>query len=113
MRDQSRKRRHGPRGGKTIIARNASELAKALGLKEDDAIAMEFRARLNHKIVELVKARQLTHAEVAKLARASRTRITAILNGHTLGVSTDFLLRILYSLGCKTIPTFSSIKSEA
>jgi hypothetical protein len=98
---------------KIIIARDAFELAKALGLNRDDAIAMEFRARLNGKIVELVAAKRLTHAEVAKLARASRTRITAILNGHTLGVSTDFLLRILYSLGCRTVPTFSPIKSAA
>jgi predicted XRE-type DNA-binding protein len=96
-----------------IIARDSLELTKALGLKKDDAIAMEFRARLNKKIVDLVNARRLTHAEVAKLAGASRTRITAILNGHTMGVSTDFLLRILYSLGCKTIPSFSQIRPAA
>ena len=97
----------------SIVAHNATELAKALGLKEEDAVAMEFRARLNKKIVELMKAGGLTHAEVARKAGASRTRITAILNGQTLGVSTDFLLRILYALGCKTAPTFSRIRSAA
>jgi DNA-binding Xre family transcriptional regulator len=97
----------------SILARNSVELAAALGLKNEDAVAMEFRARLNKKIVELTKAKGMTHAELAKRAGASRTRLTAILNGQTMGVSTDFLLRILYALGCKTVPTFSPIKSAA
>jgi predicted XRE-type DNA-binding protein len=97
---------------KTIVAGNAINLAEVLGLKED-AITMEFRARLNKKIVELVKAKGVTHAELAGKARASRTRITTILNGQTMGVSTDFLLRILYALGCKTVPTFSAVGAAA
>jgi predicted XRE-type DNA-binding protein len=97
----------------SIVARNAVELASALGLKKEDAVAMEFRARLNIKIIDLVKAKGLTHAQLAAKAGASRTRITAILNGQTLGVSTDFLLRILYAMGCKTVPTFSQIRPAA
>ena len=97
----------------SVTARSALEIAEVLGLDKEDAIAMEFRARLNKKIVDLVKSKALTHAEVAQKAKASRTRITAILNGHTLGVSTDFLLRILYSLGCKTTPAFSPTKLAA
>jgi predicted XRE-type DNA-binding protein len=74
---------------------------------------MEFRARLNRKIVDLAKEQGLSHAEIAKTARASRTRVTSILNGNTAGISTDFLLRILYALGCKTVPTFSRIRPAA
>lgn len=90
-----------------IIVRNGSELARVLGLNSHDAAAMDFRARLNHKIVELVAEQRLTHEQLARRANASRTRITAILNGQTLGVSTDFLLRLLDVLGCKTTPVFS------
>jgi predicted XRE-type DNA-binding protein len=97
----------------SIVARNAVELASVLGLKKEDAVTMEFRARLNIKIIDLVKAKAITHAQLAAKADASRTRITAILNGQTLGVSTDFLLRILYALGCKTVPTFSQIRPAA
>ena len=97
----------------SIKAKNAFELADALNLNKEDAVSMEFRARLNKKIVDIAKKRDLTHAEIAKLARASRTRVTAILNGHTTGVSTDFLLRIIYSLGCKTKPVFSNLKIAA
>ena len=42
-----KKRKH------SIVARDAAELAKVLGLKKDDAVAMEFRARLNKKIEEM------------------------------------------------------------
>jgi DNA-binding Xre family transcriptional regulator len=97
----------------SVTARDSAGLAKALGLKKQDAVAMEFRARLNKKIVEMTTARRLTHAQLAHKSGASRTRITAILNGQTLGVSTDFLLRILCALGCKTIPTFSTIRPAA
>jgi predicted XRE-type DNA-binding protein len=100
-------------GKQKIIARSAAEFTHILGLNDEDAAAMEFRARLNKKIVELVERKKLSHAEVAKAARASRTRITAILNGHTMGISTDFLLRILYALGCKTKPTFTTVRSAA
>jgi DNA-binding Xre family transcriptional regulator len=98
---------------KSIVVHDALELAKALGLKKEDAVTMEFRARLNRKIVELARAKGMSHAELARKAGASRTRVTAILNGQTLGVSTDFLLRILYALGCKTVPTFSRIRTAA
>jgi DNA-binding Xre family transcriptional regulator len=98
---------------KSIVAHNPVELAEALGLEKEDAIAMEFRARLNKKIVELVKAKGVTHAALAAKAGASRTRITAILNGQTHGISTDFLLRLLYALGCKTAPAFSALETAA
>ncbi len=51
-------------------------------------------------------AKNLTHAQVAGLARTSRTRITAILNRNTKAVSTDLLLRVLYSLGYTAKITF-------
>jgi DNA-binding Xre family transcriptional regulator len=98
---------------RSVTPRDSAGLAKALGLKKQDAVAMEFRARLNKKIVEMIAARGLTHAQLAHKSGASRTRITAILNGQTMGVSTDFLLRLLSALGCKTIPTFATIRSAA
>ncbi len=92
-----------------FTARNATELAELLGLEAEDAIEIEFRAVLNKKIIEAVRARGLTHEQAAKLAKTSRTRITAILNGNTSGVSSDLLLRVLYSLGYKTKVTFAPI----
>jgi predicted XRE-type DNA-binding protein len=84
---------------KPVVARNARELAGVLGLSGADGAEIELRSDLNSKIVEIVQRKGLTHAEVARLAKTSRTRVTAILNRNTKSVSTDLLLRVLYALG--------------
>jgi predicted XRE-type DNA-binding protein len=84
---------------KPIVARNARELAKALGLTPADGLEIEVRSDLNDKIIEVAQKRGLTHAQVAALARTSRTRVTAILNRNTQDISTDLMLRVLASLG--------------
>jgi predicted XRE-type DNA-binding protein len=82
-----------------IITRTAAELAKALGLTPADGAEIALRSDLNSKIVDVVHSKGLTHAQVARLARTSRTRVTAIMNRNTKAISTDLLLRILYALG--------------
>src|SRR5208283_918623 len=90
-----------------IVTRNAAELAKTLGLTAADGAEIELRSDLNTKIAEVVARRGLTHAEVARLAGTSRTRVTAILNRNTKDVSTDLLLRVLYALGYRAKIRFS------
>ncbi|MFH1262497.1 MAG: XRE family transcriptional regulator [Pseudomonadota bacterium] len=92
---------------KPIVTRTAAELAAALGLSPADGVEIEVHCDLNDKIIEAVRARHLTHAQVAKISGTSRTRITAILNRNTYQVSTDLLLRILGSLGYRTKVRFS------
>jgi predicted XRE-type DNA-binding protein len=82
-----------------VVARNAQELASVLGLTPAEGAEIELRSELNAKIVGIVARKKLTHAEVATLAKTSRTRVTAILNRNTKSVSTDLLLRVLYALG--------------
>ena len=84
---------------KIVTARNAGTLAHLLNLSPDDGVEMEVRRRLNDKIIQAVSHSGLTHAQVAKLCGTSRTRITAIMNRNTKDISTDLLLRVLYSLG--------------
>ncbi|MEP7272949.1 MAG: XRE family transcriptional regulator [Acidobacteriota bacterium] len=81
------------------VARNAKELAELLGLTPADGLEIEIRSDLNDKIIEVVTKRSLTHDQVARLARTSRTRVTAILNRNTHDISTDLMLRVLASLG--------------
>ena len=66
-----------------VVARNARELAKVLGLAPADGMEIEFRSDLNDKIIEVVAKKGLTHSDVARLAHTSRTRVTAILNRNT------------------------------
>src|ERR1700675_3644867 len=91
---------------KAIVARSAAELAKALGLTPADGAEIALRSDLNSKIVEVVRRKGATHAQVARLARTSRTRVTAIMNRNTKDISTDLLLRVLYSLGYTARITF-------
>ena len=94
------------RKSKVVVTRNAGELAKALGLTAADGAEIKLRSDLNSKIIEVVGQKGLTHAQVARLASASRTRVTAIMNRSTMEISTDLLLRVLYALGYTAWITF-------
>ena len=93
---------------KAIVARDATELAEALGLSVADGMEIEFRSDLNTKIFEVVKKKGLTHAQVAKLEKPSRTRVTALLNRNTQDISTDLMLRILGVLGVRAKVRFEN-----
>jgi predicted XRE-type DNA-binding protein len=89
-----------------VVTRSAASLAKALGLTPADGAEIALRSDLNSKIAEVVQRKGLTHVQVARLARTSRTRVTAILNRNTHDISTDLLLRVLYALGYTAKITF-------
>lgn len=93
---------------RAVVTRSSAALARELGLSPADGAEIALRTTLNSKIVEAVRRKGLTHAQVARLARTSRTRVTAILNRNTKDVSTDLLLRVLYSLGYSAKITFRS-----
>jgi predicted XRE-type DNA-binding protein len=92
---------------KWFVARTAEELAEALDLSPTEVAAWDFRIQLANRIAEEVQHRKLTHAEAAKLAGTSRSRMTSIVNGGLVDTSTDLLLRILASLGVRVKATFS------
>jgi len=82
-----------------IIARTPEELASALGLSGLAAKEWQVQWVLLKRLKEIARQRKITHAEIAKRAGTSRTRVTAILNDDLDHVSSDPLIRILYSLG--------------
>ena len=98
---------------KVIKVKTATGLASALGLSAEDGIEMELRSELNAKIIEVVKKRRLTHLQVAKLAKTSRTRMTALLNCNTKNISTSLMIRILAALGVRAKISFSTIRDAA
>ena len=85
------------RKGGTV--RTAEELGRALRLSSADTAEMEFRSELTAALAKIIQAGRLTHAKIAKRAGTSRTRVTAIVNGNTQGVSTDVLIRVLAATG--------------
>lgn len=82
-----------------IVTRTADQLGEALGLSLADTIEMEFRSEITVALVKIIARGSLTHAAIAKAAGTSRTRVTAIANGNTQGVSTDVLIRVLAATG--------------
>lgn len=82
-----------------IKVRTANELGRALGLSVGDTAEMEFRSDLTVSLAKIIHSGRLTHADIAKRAGTSRTRVTAIANGNTHGVSTDVLIRVLAATG--------------
>ena len=96
-----------------IVTRTAVELAEAIGLTREEGMEMEWRCTLNDKVIAAVRESGLTHAQVAKAAQTSRSRLTAILNRNTVNVSTDLMLRILFALGYRLQVRFSRIRRAA
>ncbi len=94
---------------KLVVAEGVTALTEILGLPPIDGAEIQLRSDLNDKIIEVVEKSGLTHARVAKLARTSRSRMTAILNRNTQDVSTDLMLRIMASLGYRAKLTFSRV----
>ena len=82
-----------------VPVRTAEDLGRALGLSVADTAEMEFRSELTVALAKIIQSGSLTHAKIAKCAGTSRTRVTAIANGNTHGVSTDVLIRILAATG--------------
>lgn len=96
---------------KPVIARTPEELAGALGLPDVAAKEWQVKHILLKRLKEVTRRKKITHAEIAKRAGTSRTRVTAILNDDLDHVSTDLLIRILASLGYRV--RVSVVKSDA
>jgi len=86
---------------KLIRAKTAEELGQALGLSAAETGEMEFHSELTCSLAKIIQNGKFTHAEIAKRAGTSRTRVTAIANGNTKGISTDLLIRVLSAIGYK------------
>ena len=84
---------------KVVVARNGTELTKVLGLPATAAHEWRARSELASALIAAVKREKLTHAEIAKRAKTSRSRITSILNRNLQHVTSDRLIRILAALG--------------
>ena len=95
---------------KAIVARTPEELAGALGLSTAEAKEWQVQHGLLKRLKEIVAKQGFTHAEIAKRAGTSRTRVTAILNDALEHVSSDLLIRILGSLGYQV--TVSVVRSH-
>ncbi len=96
-----------------FLAKTPEALAEALGLSAADAKEWQVQYALLQRLKEVVRKEKLTHAEVARRAGTSRTRVTAILNDNVDDVSSDLLIRILGSLGYRVTVTVRKVARVA
>src|SRR6266496_5647327 len=95
---------------KSIVAATPEDLAGALGLSTTEAKEWQVQHALLKHVKDITRKCRITHAEIAKRSGTSRTRVTAILNDDLEHVSTDLLIRILFSLGYRV--KVSVVKSK-
>jgi predicted XRE-type DNA-binding protein len=84
---------------KPIVANTPEELATNIGLSVAAAKEWQVQYVLLKRLKEIAAREKITHADIAKRAGTSRSRVTAILNNDLEHVSSDLLIRILASLG--------------
>lgn len=96
---------------KPVVAKTREQLARALGLPAFTAEEWQTQHILSKRLKEIVHRQKITHADIAKRAATSRTRVTAILNDDLQHVSSDLLIRILASLGYRV--KISVVKSNS
>jgi len=84
---------------KPVRVNSAEDLGRALGLSKAEAGEMEFHSELTCALAKIIQNGKLTYAEIARRAGTSRTRVTAIANANTRGISTDLLIRVLSATG--------------
>ncbi len=98
---------------KPIVAKTPEALAEALGLSAAEAKEWRVRYALLKRLKEIVGREKITHADLAKRAGTSRTRVTAILNDNLEHVSSDLLIRLVGSLGHRVRISVSRVDSAA
>jgi predicted XRE-type DNA-binding protein len=84
---------------KPVVARTPESLARTLGLSAAEAQEWRFQHELLSRLKAVMKREAITHADLARRAATSRTRVTAILNGNLEHVSSDLMIRLLGALG--------------
>jgi predicted XRE-type DNA-binding protein len=98
---------------KKIIAQSPEKIAQAIGLTAADSKEWQVQYVLLKRLQQVVRVEGLTHAEVARRGRSSRTRVTAILNGNLDKVSSDLLIRLLGALGYRVKVSVSRVETVA
>ena len=93
---------------KMITAKTPETLARTLGLTGVEAQEWQVQHVLLKRLQQIVRDGALTHAEIARRGRSSRTRVTSILNGNLDNVSSDLLIRLLSALGYRVKVSVSS-----
>jgi predicted XRE-type DNA-binding protein len=86
---------------KLKVTRSRGNVFRDLGFPPHEAEHLLVRSDLMIKVQELIAARRLTQAEVAKILRVTQPRVSDLLRGRIDLFSTDALIDMLARLGVR------------
>ena len=87
-----------------VTAKNPKELGKVLGLPESDIALMEYKAELTALAVNAIEGSGLKVNEIVELSGVARSKVSAVKNSASVGVSCDLLIKIIAATGIKIAP---------
>ena len=83
---------------KTPVHASSGNVFRDLELPDADEYLA--KSQLAVRIFKIIKSRRLTQVAAGKLLGINQPKVSALLNGHLDGFSTDRLFRFLTALGC-------------
>lgn len=86
--------RHG-----SLVIESQENLSLAFDLPRSVTAELQFKHELMDKILELVAKQRVTHETLSKKVGTSRPKITNLLNNQGVGISIEFMIRVLSALG--------------
>ncbi len=79
------------------VTRSSGNVFEDLGVP--DADAMLAKAALVARIVEVIRSKHISQKRAGEILGIDQPKVSALLNGHLRGFSTDRLFRFLNALG--------------
>ena len=75
------------------------DLVKKLGISPVRGIGAVIKAQLIAAVIKEVQKQDLTHSELAKMAKLPRSAVTGILSGSLQKITIDRILRLVEAVG--------------
>jgi predicted XRE-type DNA-binding protein len=77
------------------------DIGTALGLSPGDVALMVYKAKISKIAVKAIADSGLSVNEIVKRSGVARSKVSAVKNGATAGVSSDLLVKIIAATGKK------------
>ncbi|HEX2713377.1 MAG TPA: helix-turn-helix transcriptional regulator [Candidatus Acidoferrales bacterium] len=85
--------------GKSIAKRLAGNVFQQLGFPPDESVALKMRAELHSRIVEVIKRRDYSQAELAEMFHTDQPRISNLMRGKLSYFNLETLVMYAETLG--------------
>lgn len=78
---------------------SSQEIAKKVGVSASRGVEAVLKAQLISAVIKEIEAQNITHAELAKIAKVPRSAVTGIISGSLQKVTIDRILKLVDAVG--------------